>query len=95
MLSEFFFFVAVLLGYSQYWLGGFMFFLCIVCFLFPVTREGSTGSGYGFNLSQKTDHGLKYFPTYWEKPGIEPATPGLQDIDLSPTPRRLQVLYIT
>ena len=24
--------------------------------------------------------------TDWEKPGIEPATPGLQDIDLSPTP---------
>ena len=23
-----------------------------------------------------------------EKPGIEPATPGLQDIGLSPTPRR-------
>ena len=25
-------------------------------------------------------------PTDWEKPGIEPATPGLQDICLSPTP---------
>ena len=27
--------------------------------------------------------------TDWEKPGIEPATPGLQDIGLSPTPQRL------
>ena len=27
---------------------------------------------------------------FMEKPGIEPATPGLQDIDLSPTPRRLK-----
>ena len=26
---------------------------------------------------------------FMEKPGIQPATPGLQDIGLSPTPRRL------
>ena len=26
---------------------------------------------------------------FLEEPGIEPATPGLQDIGLSPTPRRL------
>ena len=26
-----------------------------------------------------------------EKPGIEPATPGLQDIGLSPTPQRLHL----
>ena len=31
-------------------------------------------------------HGLKSHPTDLEKPGIEPATPGLQDIGLSPTP---------
>ena len=30
------------------------------------------------------DNGLKSHPTDWEKPGIEPATPGLQDIGLSP-----------
>ena len=35
---------------------------------------------------------LKSHPTYWEKPGIEPVTPGLQDIGLSPTPRRLLCL---
>ena len=28
---------------------------------------------------------LKSHPTDWEKQGIEPATPGLQDIGLSPT----------
>ena len=33
--------------------------------------------------------GLKSHPTDGEKPGIEPATPGLQDIGLSPTPRLL------
>ena len=27
-------------------------------------------------------HGLKSHPTDWEKPGIEPATPGLQGIAL-------------
>ena len=36
---------------------------------------------------RRRDNGLKSHPTDWEKPGIEPATPGLQDIGLSPTPR--------
>ena len=35
---------------------------------------------------------LKSHPTDCEKPGIEPATPGLQDIGLSPTPRRLHYI---
>ena len=38
-------------------------------------------------------NGLKSHPTDWEKPGIEPATPGLQDIGLSPTPRRLHLNF--
>ena len=33
-------------------------------------------------------NGLKSHPTDWEKPGIKLATPGLQDIGLSPTPCR-------
>ena len=57
--------------------------------LCPGTPEGSTGSGSGFKASQKMGNGLKSHPTDWEKPGIEPATPGLQDIGLSPTPRWL------
>ena len=28
---------------------------------------------------QKTGHGFKSHPTDWEKPGIEPTTPGFQD----------------
>ena len=40
---------------------------------------------------RRRGNGLKSHPTDWEKPGIEPATPGLQDIGLSPTPRRLLV----
>ena len=38
---------------------------------------------------RRRGNGLKSHPTDWEKPGMEPATPGLQDIGLSPTPRRL------
>ena len=32
---------------------------------------------------RRRDNGLKSRPTDWEKPGIEPAMPGLQDIGLS------------
>ena len=35
---------------------------------------------------------LKSHPTDWEKPEIEPATPGLQDIGLFPTPQRLLMI---
>ena len=57
--------------------------------LCPGTPEGSTGNGSGFKASQKPGQRLKSHPTDLEKPGIEPATPGLQDIGLSPKPRRL------
>ena len=42
---------------------------------------------------RRRGNGLKSHPTDWEKPGIEPATPGLQEIGLSPTPRRLLNLH--
>ena len=42
--------------------------------------KGSTSSGSGFEVSKKTDHGFNSHSTDWEKPGIEPATPGLQGI---------------
>ena len=44
---------------------------------------------------RRRGNGLKSHPTDWEKPGIEPATPGLQDIGLSPTPRRLLFMIKT
>ena len=50
------------------------------------STEGSTGRDSGFKASQRTGHGSKSHPTDWEKPGIKPATPGLQGICLSPTP---------
>ena len=42
---------------------------------------------------RRRGHGLKSHSTDWEKSGIEPATPGLQDIGLSPTQRRLLCKY--
>ena len=45
--------------------------------LCPGTPEGSTGSDSGFKASQKTGQRLKVSS---DRPGIEPATPGLQDI---------------
>ena len=61
--------------------------------LCPGTPEGLTGSGVlVLKHLRRRGNGLKSHPTDWEKPGIEPATPGLQDIGLSPTPRRLRYL---
>ena len=37
---------------------------------------------------RRWDNGLKSHPIDWEKPGIEPATPGLQDIGLSNKPKK-------
>ena len=45
-------------------------------------HKGSTNSGSDFKASQKTGPGLKSHQTDWEKPGIEPATPGLEGIML-------------
>ena len=42
---------------------------------------------------RRLGNGLTSHPTDLEKPGIEPATPGLQDIGLSPTPRRLKNIF--
>ena len=55
---------------------------CFFVVLCPGAPEGSTGSGSGYEASQKTGHVFKSHPTDWEKPGIGPATPGLQGIGL-------------
>ena len=74
--------MAVFLGYNQYWLGGVNGFVVVLC---PGTPEVSIGSGSGFKACQKAGSHL----TDWKKLGIEPATPGLQYIGLSPTPPHL------
>ena len=81
-------FVTVFLGYNQYWPGGFMFFV-VLC---PGAPEGSPAVALFLKRLRRRGHSFKYHPTDWEKPGIEPATNGLQDIGLSPTPRRANVL---
>ena len=67
----------------------------ILCFFMSRSTRRLTGSSSGLKRLRRRGHGFKSHPTDWEKPGIGPATPGLQDIGLSPTPRRLlyQFLY--
>ena len=43
---------------------------------------------------RRRGHSLKSLPTDWEKSEIELATTGLQNIGLSPTPRRLLSVYV-
>ena len=74
-------FVAVFLGCSSTGRVDLWF-----CGSMSRNTQGSTGSCSGFKASQKTGNSLKSHQTDWEKPGIEPANPGLQDIGLSPTP---------
>ena len=58
----------------QYWPGGFIVFVGLC----PGTPAGTTGSGLVLKRLRRRGNGLKSHPTDWEKPGIEPATPGLQ-----------------
>ena len=58
------------------------------------TPNVSTGSGSCLKRLRRRGSGLKSHPTDLEKPGIEPATPGLQDIGLSPTSRRVLFLWL-
>ena len=51
----------------------------------PGTLEGSNSSVSGFKASQKMGKRLKVSSDRLREAGIEPATPGLQDICLSPT----------
>ena len=49
-------FVAVHLGYDQYWPGGF---IMVLCFFISRSTQRLTGSGSGFKASQKTGPQLK------------------------------------
>ena len=69
----------------QYWPGGFMF----LWFYVQELPKAQPAVVLVLKRLRRRGNGLKSHPTDWEKPGIEPATPGLQDIGLSPTPRRL------
>ena len=77
--------VAVFFGYNQYWLGGFT----VLWFYVQEHPTAQPAVVLILKRLRRRGHDLKTHPTDCEKPGIEPATPGLQGIGLSPTPRRL------
>ena len=78
-------FVAVFLGCtSTGWVG-----LCLRWFYVQELPKAQPAVVLVLKRLRRRGNGLKSHPTDWEKPGIKPATPGLQDIGLSPTPRRL------
>ena len=81
-------FVAVFLGCTSTGRVG----LCFLCFYVQELPKAQPAVVLVLKRLRRRGNGLKSHPTDWEKPKIEPATPALQDIGLSPTPRRL--LYI-
>ena len=78
-------FVAVFLGCTSTGRVG----LCFSWFYVQELPKAQPAVVLGLKRLRRRGNGFKSHPTDWEKPGIEPATPGLQDIGLSPTPRRL------
>ena len=78
-------FVAVFLGCTRTGRVG----LCFLWFYAQELPKAQPAVVLVLKRLRRRGNGLKSHPTDWEKPGIEPATPGLQDIGLSPTPRRL------
>ena len=84
--SNFFLFVAVFLGGTSTGRVG----LCFLWFFVQELPKAQPAVVLVLKRLRRWGNGLKSHPTDWEKPGIEPATPGLQDIGLSPTPRLLK-----
>ena len=84
-------FVAVFLGWtSQYWPGGFM----VLWFYVQEHPKAQPAVVLVLKRLRRRGNGLKSHLTDWEKLRIKPATPALQDIGLSPTPRRLMCLKV-
>ena len=81
-------FVAVFLGCTSTGRVG----LCFLWFCVQELPKAQLAVILVLKRLRRRGNGLKSHPTDWEKPGIEPATPGLQDIGLSPTPRRLNTI---
>ena len=77
-------FVAVFLGCTSTGRVG----LCFLWFYVQELPKAQPAVVLVLKRLRRRGNGLKSHPTDWEKPGIEPATPGLQDIGLSPTPRQ-------
>ena len=75
-------FMNTYLGYNQYWPGGFM----VLWFYVQEHQKAQPAVVLISKHFKGRGHSLNSHPTDWEKPGIEPATPDLQGIGLSPTP---------
>ena len=73
--------MAVFLGYNQYWPGEFM----VLCFYVQEHPKAQSAVVLVLKHLRRRGHCLKSHPTDWERPGIEPAIPGLQDRFISYT----------
>ena len=82
-------FVAVFLGCTSTGRVG----LCFLWFYVQELPKAQPAVVLVLKRLRRRGNGFKSHPTDCEKPGIEPATPGLQDIGLSPTPRRLLKVF--
>ena len=69
----------------QYSLGGFM----VLWFYVQELPKSQPAVVLVLKHLRRRGNSLKSHQTDWEKAGIEPAAPGLQDIGLCPTPRQL------
>ena len=78
-------FVAVFLGCTSTGRAG----LCFLWFYVQELTKTQPAVVLVLKRLRRRGNGFKAHPTDWEKPGIEPATSGLQAIGLSHTPRRL------
>ena len=76
------------LGYNQYWPGEFT----VLWFYVHEHPKAKQAVFLILKRLRRRGHGLKFHTTDWEKPGIKPATPGLQGIGLSPTPTPQRLL---
>ena len=65
--------------------------LCVLWFYVQELTKAQPAVVLVLKRLRRRGNGLKSHLTDWEKPGIEPATPCLQDIGLSPRPGRLQI----
>ena len=74
------------MGSNQYW-AGWVYDKCV--YYMTGAPEGSPKVVLVLKRVKRRGNGFKSHPTDEKKPGIEPATPGLQGTGLSPTPRRL------
>ena len=82
-------FVAVFLGCTSTGRVG----LCFLWFYVPELLKAQPAVVLVLKRLRRLCNGLKSHSTDWEKPGIDSATPGLQDIGLSPTPQRLKLHF--